>query len=66
MSDHVRLQPLTPYRIIEPQGPGKARILYRSDRAEAVAVAARLGGFVECYVYGIGWQHINKVKEASE
>jgi hypothetical protein len=39
---------------------------YADDRAEAVAYAAKVGGFVECYVYGIGWEHINKVAEASK
>jgi len=66
VSDHIRLQPLTRYRIIEPQGTGKARILYRNDRAEAIAVAARVGGFVEEYTEDNHWQRIDKNKEASE
>jgi len=65
MSDTQRLLPAARYRVVYPLGNFVA-IDYADDRAEAVAYAAKVGGFVECYVYGIGWEHINKVAEASK
>jgi len=65
MSDTQRLIPGSRYRVVYKLGNFTA-IDYADDRAEAVAYAAKVDGFVECYVYGIGWENINKVAEASE
>ena len=66
MSDHVRLQPIARYRIVQRHGNGRATIEYADDRESALQHQADVGGIVEVYVYGIGWEHINKVAEASE
>ena len=55
-----RQQPIASYRIRYSQG-NIAVIDYADDRAEAVAYAAKVGGKVECYVYGMGWERIGKV-----
>jgi hypothetical protein len=65
MSDHIRLQPISRYRIVHRYG-GVTEIRYCDDRSEAITLAVELGGMVEAYVYGIGWQHLNKVMEAEE
>ena len=61
MSDKVRRR----YRIIHRYNE-ITEIRYCDDRREAIAMAAELGGVVEVYVYGIGFENINKVTEASE
>jgi hypothetical protein len=66
MTSYVRHEPFQKYRIIERHRPTTATIRYTDDRASAVQHAIQVGGEVEVYVYGIGWQNINKVKEASE
>ena len=65
MSDRVRLEPISRYRIIHRYNE-ITEIRYCDDRREAIAMAAVLGGVVEVYVYGIGFENINKVTEASE
>jgi hypothetical protein len=68
MSDNrepIKLAPLSRYRTVHKYG-GVTEIRYCDDRSEAITLAAELGGTVECYVFGIGWQHINKVREAKE
>jgi hypothetical protein len=65
VSDHIRLQPISRYRIVHRYG-GVTEIRYCDDRSEAITLAAELGGVVECYVLGIGWEPITKVAEASE
>jgi hypothetical protein len=66
MTNYTRHEPFHRYRIIERHRPTTATIRYTDDRASAVQHAADVGGEVEVYVYGIGWQHINKVMEAEE
>jgi hypothetical protein len=61
-----REDPLARYRVHRSNGDGTGHSMYCDDRREAVLLAAEIGGKVECYVYGIGWQNINKVAEASE
>lgn len=60
----LRQQPISRYRIIIPgDKPTTAAIEYSDDRASAVQHAVDTGGRVEVYVYGIGWEHIEKVAE---
>jgi hypothetical protein len=66
MSDHIRIQPIARYRIVQRHGKGIANIEYADDRESALQHQADVGGDVEVYVYGIGWQPIAKVAEASE
>jgi hypothetical protein len=61
-----RTEPLSRYRIIRRHGGGQAAIEYADERADALSHQAEVGGEVEAYVYGIGWQPITKVAEASE
>jgi hypothetical protein len=63
---YARHEPFHRYRIIERHRPTTATVRYTDDRASAVQHAADVGGEVEVYVYGIGWQHIDKVKEAEK
>ena len=65
MSDRVRLEPISRYRIIHRYNE-ITEIRYCDDRREAIAIAAVLGGVVEECVYQIGSENINKVAEASE
>ena len=64
MSD--RHAPIARYRIHRSDGGGQGESIYTDDRATAVAWSQKPGVVVDAYVYGIGWQNINKVAEASE
>jgi hypothetical protein len=61
-----REDPMALYRVHRSNGDGNGRSVYCDSRREAILLAAEIGGKVEAYVYGIGWQSINKVAEASE
>jgi hypothetical protein len=56
-------QPIAKFRIVQRHGCGKATIEYTDCRSSAVQHAQEVGGEVECYVYGIGWEPIGKVAE---
>jgi hypothetical protein len=62
----IKLAPIARYRIHRSNGDGTGKVWYCDDRSEAITLAAELGGTVECYVYGIGYENINKVMEAEE
>ena len=64
MSD--RHAPIARYRIVQRHGKGIASIEYADDRESALQHQADVGGIVEVYTPGIGWQPITKVAEASE
>ena len=66
MSDHIRSRPIARYRIHRSDGDGKGESIYTDDRATAIEWSQKPGVVVDAYVYGIGWQNINKVAEASE
>lgn len=42
------------YRIVSEANP-KEILEYAETSDHAVAIAAKVGGFVQCYVWGIGW-----------
>jgi hypothetical protein len=48
MSDHIRLKPISRYRIHRSNGDGTGKVWYCDDRSEAITLAAELGGTVEC------------------
>lgn len=52
--------PLSRYRIIQRHGNGKATIEYADERDDAIDHASQAGGDIEVYVYGIGWEPIEK------
>jgi hypothetical protein len=54
MSDHLRLQPLEPYRVLTKR-ENHDRLDYAKTSEEAEAIAADEDGIIECYIYGIGW-----------
>jgi hypothetical protein len=60
----IKSAPIARYRTVHKYG-GVTEIRYCDDRSEAITLAAELGGTAEAYVYGIGWQNINKVMEAN-
>jgi hypothetical protein len=66
MSDHIRIQPIARYRIVTRHGGGQATIEYADDRESALQHQADVGGIVEVYIPGIGWEKIIKVAEADE
>ena len=66
MSDEVRLAPIARYRIHRSNGDGTGETTYTDDRPTAVEWSKKPGVLVTAYVYGIGYQHINKVMEAEE
>lgn len=57
----ARHLPIAQYRIIQRHGNGTATIEYADDRSDAIDHASQVGGEIECYVYGIGWEPIEKV-----
>ena len=61
-----RHAPIARYRIVQRHGKGIANIEYADDRESALQHQADVGGIVEVYVFGIGWENINKVAEADE
>lgn len=60
----ARHMPLSRYRIIQRHGNGKATIEYADERVDAIDHARQVGGEIECYVYGIGWEPMSKVAAA--
>jgi hypothetical protein len=62
----IKLEPIARYRIHRSNGDGTGKVWYCDDRSEAITLAAELGGTVDAYVYGIGYENINKVTEAEE
>ena len=65
MSDAQRLIPGSRYRVVYKLGNFTA-IDYADDRAEAVAHAKKVDGFVEEYTKSDRWQVIEKGDEVSE
>jgi hypothetical protein len=54
MSDHLRLQPLEPYRVLT-RHEHHDSLYYAKTSEEAEAILAGEDGIIECYIYGIGW-----------